>query len=254
MKKGLSGYVPVRNGDSLDYCWRLAAESLLAVCDEVIICDADSTDGTHEAADEWSSREKRLRVINYPWPNPVGDPWMLQKWLNFIREQVRYSSQITLDADEVLHPDSYPEICAAAHRGECRWFKRMNFWKDSRHLVPDGWVCGMNVARLGPSELMMVSDNPHPDGEPEIRRRATYHDSLRIWHLGFLRKPAAFFAKSKAMQSFICNSYDPRLTEAEKTGQPWYELSTFPAELVPYDGPHPEIVHEWLKARGYTYE
>lgn len=254
MKRGLCGYVPVRNCNDLDYCWRLSVESLLPVCDQVIVCDSDSTDGTKEELWQWLETEPKLRAINYPWPNPVGDPWMLQKWLNFIREHVSYDMQMTLDADEVLHPDSYKEIAYAVKMRECRWFKRLNFWKDCWHMVPDGWVCGMNVARLGPSELMMVSDNPHPDGEPEIRKRATFHDSLRIWHLGFLRKPEAFFAKSKVMQSVVCNSYDPRLAEAEKTGQPWYEVSTFPAELERFVGKHPPIVREWLRERGYDPE
>lgn len=252
MKEGISGYVPCRNIIRLDYCAELAVKSLLPVCDEVVVCDSDSDDGTREFFEQWMNSEPKLRVINYPWPNPCGDPWMLKKWLNFARDNLECRNQLTLDADEVLHPGAYPEIQAAAAAGECRWFKRFNFWMDCSHLVPEGHVCGTNVARLGPTDLEMVSDNPHPEGEPEIRKRATYHDTLRIWHLGFLRKPAAFFAKSKVMQHVVCNSYDPRLAEAERTGQPWYELSTFAPPLDAYTGKHPEIVHEWLKERGYS--
>ncbi len=41
----------IRNGDSLGYCWREAATSLLPVVDELILCDSDSNDGTREAMD-----------------------------------------------------------------------------------------------------------------------------------------------------------------------------------------------------------
>lgn len=262
--KSLSGYIPVRNGNSLDYAWQLAVESLLPICDEVVISDGESTDGTLQDALAWAEREPKLRVINFPWPvlpdpvavaanlpGPPGDPFFLSKWLDYTRKQLRYGMQITLDADEVLHPEAYDEVKRCVNERGSRWITRFHFWKSPRFLVPDGWVAGRNVARLGPTELFMPSDNPYPDGEPEIRNRATFHDSLKIWHLGFLRKPKAFFAKSRVMHAAIANGFDPRLEEAERTGQPWYELSTFPAPLEPYDGPHPEIVKPWLRERGY---
>jgi glycosyltransferase involved in cell wall biosynthesis len=254
MTPGLSGYVPVRNGLKLDYCFELAVRSLLPICDEVVVCDSDSTDGTKELVESWMEFEPRIRLINYPWPNPKGDVWMLMKWLNFARKELNFDMQITLDADEVLHPCSYPEIRHAVAEKSCRWFTRFNFWKNAQSLVPEGQVCGRNVVRLGPTELEMVSDNAeeHPGGEPAIRQRATFHPQLLIWHLGFLRNPEAFFAKSKVMQQALLNDYDKKLAEAEKTGQPWYELSNGHIQLDAFEGQHPNIVRPWLKERGYA--
>lgn len=250
--RGLSGYVPVRNGQILDYCWRLAVESLLPVCDEVVICDSDSEDGTRQAADEWAASDQRIRVVNYPWPSPKGDCWMLVKWLNFARRQLRYDMQITLDADEVLHPDSHSEIRRAVADRGCRVFRRHNFWKSPDLLVPDGYVCGRHVVRLGPTEHPMVSDNAEAPPEPElIRRFATRHPSLQIMHYGFLRRQDAFFAKSKIMQPAVCGTYDPRLVEAETTGQPWYTLSNANMKLERFTGTHPEIIKGWLRERGH---
>lgn len=253
LKRGLSGYVPVRNGERLDYCWRLAVESMLPICDEVVICDSDSDDGTKEAAVKWAEAEPKIRVINYPWPNPKGDVWMLMKWLNFARQHLSYDMQITLDADEVIHPDAYPEIRRAVEEKRSRWFRRLNFWKDPQHLIPDGQVCGMSVARLGPTDLEMPSDNAeaHPDGEPEIRTKAAYHPKLLIWHLGFLRPQEPFLLKSRVMQAALLNTYDPALAQAEKTGQKWHELSNAQLQLVPYDGTHPENIRTWLAERGH---
>lgn len=267
LQRGLSGYIPVRNGDRLDYCWREAAESLLPICDELILCDSDSTDGTRETMDAWAARNPKIRVLNRPWPvlptfeqwqhdmpRPPSDPMMLIKWLNWIREHCHYDMQITTDADEVLDPRSYPAIREAVKERGCRYFRRLNFWQDAQHLIPDGHVCGTNVARLGPTELPMCSDEPRPDGEPEIRKRATFDDSLRFFHYGFLRKPAAFFEKAKVMHLALHSSYDPRLVEAERTGQPWYQLSKWPDEipLVTYgDSYHPPQAIEWLRFRGY---
>lgn len=254
LQRGLSGYVPVRNGNKLDYCWQLAVKSMLPICDEVVICDSDSTDGTREEADAWAEREPKIRVINYPWPHPKGDVWMLMKWLNFARKELRFDMQITLDADEVIHPDAYPEIRRAVANKGCRWFRRLNFWNNPQSLIPDGQVCGMNVARLGPTECEMPSDNAeaHPGGEPAIRVKANYHPKLLICHMGFLRRQESFLAKSRVMQTALLNDYDKGLAKAEETGQPWYELSNASIQLVPYRGTQPEIVHDWLVERGYS--
>lgn len=271
LKRGLSGYVPVRNGNKMDYCWQLAVQSMLPVCDEVVICVAltkeelerenrsredpslpEGDDGTLREAEVWILREPKIRVVTYEWTNPKGDVWMMMKWLNYTRTLLHYDMQITLDADEVIHPDAYPEIRRAVAEKTSRWFRRLNFWQDARHLVPDGQVCGMNVARLGPTEYEMPSDNaePHPGGEPLIRQKALYHPKLLIFHLGFLRKQPAFFEKSRVMQQAVCGSYDKRLEEAERTGANWWEISKFNGALVPYNGTHPELVVPWLKERG----
>jgi glycosyltransferase involved in cell wall biosynthesis len=46
--KTLAGILCIRNGLKLDYCFREAGQSLLGVCDEVVICDSDSDDGTRQ--------------------------------------------------------------------------------------------------------------------------------------------------------------------------------------------------------------
>lgn len=252
MKRGLSGYVPVRNGNRLDYCWQLAVQSMLPVCDEVVVCDSDSDDNTRADVEAWMLVEPKLRWINYPWPDPKGDVWMLIKWLNFARKELRYDMQLTLDSDEVFHPDCYPEIRRAVAERGCRWIRRLNFWGDAQHTVREGQVCGTNVVRLGPTEYEMPSDNSeaHPGGEPMIRQKALYHPKLLIWHLGFLRRREAFFAKSRVMQMAVCNDYDKRLEAAETNGQPWHNNTGVVTE--PYTGTHPEIVRQWLTERGYT--
>lgn len=264
LKRGLSGYVPVKNGDTLDYCWFEAVMSLLPVCDEVIISDGGSTDGTLEAAMRLSKSSPRIRVVNYSWPvlptyetvkdskpGPPGNPRMLIDWLNWTRQFCQYDMQITTDADEILDPASWPEIRRAVEAKECRWFRRLHFWKDANHITQDDKVCGTNVARLGPTEMEMVSDEQRHEGEPPIRQLATFHDSLRFFHYGFIRRPGAFFAKSKIMQAALLNSYDGRLKMAEESGINWTDLTEI-GELVPFQGQHPDLMKKWLIERGYT--
>lgn len=254
--QGLSGFVMTRNCRRLDYCYELAIESLLPVCDEVLVCDSDSDDGTREELDLWAMNELKLRVINRPWPNPVGDTHFLVRWINHAREHLKYSMQLNLEADEVIPPSAYPAIRQAVDNRECRTFHRLNFWRDSEHLAPDGTYCGTTVGRLGNQELWMSSDAPDPHGPQDLVSRAILAGQdprLQIFHYGALRKPEAFVKKSWVMQTAIFNTMDERLKTAEKTGVHWETLCDFGGlPLIPFRGAHPKVAEGWLRERGYS--
>lgn len=251
----LSGYTLTRNCHALDYCFELTIASLLPVCDEVVVCDAESNDGTREQLDNWAAAEPKLRIVTYPWPNPVRDITWFTTWINFARGHLRHPMQLQLDADEVLCPLAHDTIRRAAAAGECRWLHRLNFWRDPQHLAPHGRVCGEQVVRLAPAHLWMPSDEPHPEGEPEIRVRAGWPPNaardLRIFHYGFLRRQPAFFAKVRAVNGAFFGSYDDRLVQAEAKGTAWQDECPFDLPLLDYREPHPELAHPWLRARGY---
>ena len=266
---GLTGIIPVRNAINLDYCYVEAVTSLLPVCNEVIICDSDSTDGTREQAEQWADHEPKIRLINYPWPKlptpdqveadlkerPPGDPRMLIKWLNYAKDFARFDTQINLDADEVLDPRAHQEVKNAVSDRLPRWFRRMNFWGSPNWEAPHGTVCGEKVVKMGPTEYEACSDEPRPEGEPEIRRLAIDGPNLLVWHLGFLREQNAFLRKSRVMQGALHNCYDPRLRKAEQTGEKWTDLSPFPEgrNMIPVNewSAFPPYVVEWLNARGH---
>ena len=146
----ISGYVCVRNGDSLDYCWREAVESLLHVADEVVISDGESTDGTREAAEEWSAREPRLRVVTYPWPDPFRRVQWWVEWINAARLELAGDFQLHLDADEVIDPGAREAVRSIAARGKSAWFERLNYWADAEHLAPIGRQhCRRQMAACG---------------------------------------------------------------------------------------------------------
>jgi hypothetical protein len=268
LKHGLSGYVPIRDGIRLDYCFTEAIESLLPVCDEVIAIDSESADGTRYLLDHWSKHEPKLRVVSYPWPRlptpeeverddpkrPPGDPRMLIAWLNYGRARCLYDRQITLDADEILDPASHPEIRRAVEDGIPRWFNRVNLWGDPFHEAPHGTVCGERVVRIAPTSMEMCSDEPRPEGEPEIRRLAIDGPQLTIFHMGFLRPQDAFLRKSRIMQAALHNCYDPRLRESERTGRSWTDASPFPEgyPILAFDGNRlPPLAKSWCRERGY---
>lgn len=254
----LGGYICVRNGDELDYCWREAVASLLPVCDEVLICDSDSTDGTREAADRMADQNPKIRVINMPWENPKGDGQWWVKWLNFARKHLTTHYQISLDADEHLsnHPDCHNAIreALAAGLNEARTFNRLNFWRDASHLIPEGHCCGKWVTRFGRTDWWMPSDEGHSAGELPILDEAQRDPRLEIFHLGFLRRKDAFFRKAKVVLGAFFNNYDQRLAKLEAEDKPLADVGEceWTSNIVPWQGYMPDAVEQWLSDRGHT--
>lgn len=246
----ISGYVCARNALELDYCLKEAVCSLVPICDEVVVCDGESTDATRDLIS--SIGDSRIRIITYPWPNPKNDPSFWVKWLNFARERLSHDYQISLDADEVLDPVAYDTVRRMADAKQCGLFRRLNYWRDPYHLVPHNRACGEMVARCGPQDLWMPSDEPHPAVSPNVRTNSVAHPGLVIHHYGFLRKPDAFVEKSKAVQQMFFGSVDTRLTQTAAEGKRWDERDYFDGEpLREYHAGHPDVIKPWLQERGH---
>lgn len=249
----IGGAVCIRNGFELDYPFKEAIESLLPVCDEVCVCDGESTDGTQEYLREWKRREPKLNLCVYPWPVPKGDSDFWVTLLNYARQHLKTYWHFQLDADEVLHEKSYPtirEFCKRNRRSAI--VTRWNFWKDHKHTIPDGFCCGKHVIRLGPTHIWMASDGSHPLGA-DMASMSEMTD-IEIFHVGFIRKPKAFFSKEKLLQGYFFNTYDPRLEKAETFEGNWMEMpgvTGWEDRVDEFGGTYPEVLKPWLKERGY---
>lgn len=253
----LGGNVCVRNGDELDYCWREAVLSLLPVCDEVVICDGESTDGTQEAIRDWMNIEPKIKLCVYKWPDPKGDIDFWVNWLNYARLHVRSDFMIQLDADEILSEQSYPAVRAVKDLAYPQyfslWCSRYNFWKDERHLIPPGVCLSDRVIRIAPQNVWLPSDGIHRNGGEAVGMARDWREQIQIFHYGFLRKPGAFFKKARALQGYFFDNYDSRLAavEDDKNWMTNIKDVEWINQLVEFRGSHPALGKVWLRERGY---
>lgn len=254
MKRGISGYTVVRNALELDYPVHLTIQSLLVGCNEVVVGLADSTDGTTEMLEEWARRETRLRLIRQPWPDPTADVKWFTRWINQTREHLLYDTQLMLDADELIESGCF-DVLRAYPPGTSLTMHRLNYWRNSKHLIPHGRCCSHLVTRFGPTPLWMPSDEIYgghdfPGPEPIIRQKAKVNDRLVIHHLGFLRKREALFAKCRVVLKAFFGGYDSRLEEAERHPEKaWQDFCQFDLPLLNCDGSGLEMAKEWLEER-----
>lgn len=250
--KTISGILCCRNTESLDYCWKEAGQSLLGVCDELVISDCSSSDGTRELIDDWARKDSRIKVVDYPWENPVSTNKWWPEWVNKTIKQASGEWIIQLDADEILHENSYAEVRIASNESRAAICKRWNFWKDDKHLIPSGFCCSDNVIRVGSSKMYMPSD--YPMNEALEIMAIAQPAPIFIGHYGFLRKREAFFQKARVVQNIWAGSFDPRLAAAEAAGGNWMThsgVTGWENNLVPFTGTHPKLILPWLKERGY---
>lgn len=254
MTPTLGGFIGIRNGSRLDYCWREAVQSLLPICDEVLICDCDSDDGTRETMDEWAHREPKITLANFPWTNPIATNQWWPDFLNYARQHLKTEFAITVDADELIHENSYDIIRRAVEARKSVICHRYNFWRDARSLIPPGVCCGTDVIRIGPQNQWMPSDYPDPRAEWIQRNAVMTSPRVEIYHYGFLRERKAFFRKAREVQRIWVNSYDPRLEKAETFEGNWAEMpgiTSWEDKLVPFSGTHPALIHNWLRERNH---
>ncbi len=110
-QSSLSGYTTTKDCISQNYPWEQCIESLLGFCDEVVVVDGGSTDGTWEKLSEWSEKEDKLLV------HQETRDWDHERFAVFDGLQKALARSLCTsnfcwqqDCDEVVHEDDYEKI------------------------------------------------------------------------------------------------------------------------------------------------
>ncbi len=107
----VSGYTTTKNVITHDYPWRESITSLLGFCDEVVVVDGGSDDGTWEELQNWSKTEDKLRVYQ------VKRDWDHYRFALFDFQQKAVARSLCKsdwcwqsDVDEVVHERDYEKV------------------------------------------------------------------------------------------------------------------------------------------------
>jgi glycosyltransferase involved in cell wall biosynthesis len=107
----LSGYTTTKDVINSGYPWEQSIKSMLSFCDEVVVADGGSTDGTWKKLLAWSKKEEKLKVFQY-----VKD-YTNKRFAVFDGElKADARSHCTMDwcwqqdLDEIVHEDDYNKI------------------------------------------------------------------------------------------------------------------------------------------------
>lgn len=247
MSKTLGGTIFVRNAIEFDYCIVEAIQCLQNLCDEVVVVDAGSDDGTAELLATMA--DQNTIVINLDkaeWFSRHGRE-KLAYFTNIAIGCLTTDYNINLQADEIIHEKSFLAIREAINTaGEAFCCTRKNLWKDCNHVldVPrERLPCSTEIIRLAKTNYKSVGDAE----SLEAPASADYLKEIVIWHYGFVRKKEVMINKIKNMQTNVFEiDYDKKMDGMEVFDwSAWFSET----DLKPITEEHPKFIKSWIISR-----
>lgn len=250
----LAGISILKNAVKYDYCFEQSIQSMLDVCDAVIVAYVESEDDTFERLIKMSS--DRLFIIQLKeadW-NFYPDKHRLSYITNIAiqhADRLGFPYILSVQADEVIHESSYTAIRKFIDEGgEAAIIKRINLWKtpDFELNVPhERMPCNTQVLRLAKSNFRAYDDAESLglDRTHEVK----IIDDIVLLHYGFVRKKEVMKSKIINMQQGVFGmiDYDKKLDECDVFNPDlWFDPEK---DLKPISITHPELMKDWVKER-----
>lgn len=252
----LGGSTFVHNGLEFDYNFRETIFCLSELCDKFVVVDAGSTDGTRQVLFEMAMLISNMKLITIS-----EDGWDAEHG----REKLSYFSNIAIDAldtdwnfylqaDEVLHEDSFPYVRKAIENDQANGYliRRHNLWKDCNHILnveQSRKPCSTDIVRLARTKYHCVGD-AESIGVTDGIVGLNYLNKIEIYHMGFVRKREVMKAKIINMQEKVFEiDHDKRLDESEIFDPMRYFSESDLITLQSAGKTLPKFIQEWAKTR-----
>jgi len=268
MKNRLGGSMFIRNGIRYDYCFREALASLCAVCDEVVILDAGSDDGTIDVLKEIAANTVNLTLY-------TGATWECERpgypgkdRLAVLANQAKdllspaCNWHFMLQADEVIHEDSFPAIRKIVEEDDPAMLavavRRLNLYGDMNHHVrlgdmPAGFgkPCNDAPIRLARRQYVALGDAESLGGVPSHSDfNFDYVDRIITFHYGYVRNPIVEVNKVLDMQGWFGCGQDERIKRMKAESKPYDPFEIMPREChEELRITHPSFSRQWVSQR-----
>jgi hypothetical protein len=220
----LTGFMVVRNGISQGYPFLEAVRAALPICDEFLIGDGGSDDGTWEALEELRERERdRVQLYRSPWPKGIDRRHVIAAETNRLKERCRTRYCFNVQANEIVHERTLREIALQPQlhpEGELfrlpfltvigtsiAWqidFRRRLF-VNRREIVSrgDGFDCGYDPRLLARSPRKFLRYLLHRQGEKTVHLSAPVFRFRALFPVNYLRKLRLRAKGGEASESWL---------------------------------------------------
>lgn len=250
MSKTLGGTIFIHNSISQGYCIKESVDCLKALCDEIIVVDAGSTDGTTDLVKSFANNKTQVVCCsNEEWKEKqsVLKQEVLAYYTNFAASFLSTEWHYNQQADEVLHQDCFEDVRKIIEEdAQGFWARRYNLWGNSQHYLdvdesrkPVGDVV-LRLARTGYQSVVDAQSLHVPDA------RWDYLNKLRIYHFGFVRNKYLHCGKIKHMMENVFGwDNDKRVEEMNNVFDPFVHFSK--DDLKEIIEPLPIFAEKWAE-------
>ena len=234
-----------------DYPFQGALRALLDVCDQVIVLDGESTDGTFEELERVQAEvgPDRLRLHQMQFNHTRRFWYEARVWL--LGQVGRRDYVFFLDADEVFHEDQAHLIRdLIERRAKQLTFNYTHFYGDPGHWMDNPALYPRNTRAWKRSSGLhwVYFENGCADDLVTRWGRSGHTTStdqgLRMYHYGWARSPKAMGMKSGRFEAFYAGSEDYRDGELPQPTPFAYNMDD--PHIRAFAGSHPKYMKDWI--------
>ena len=244
----VSGFTFIRNARKFDYPIEEAILSILPLCDEVVVAVGNSEDDTREMV---AALGPKIRIIDTQWDDSLREGGrVLAEETNKALDAINPNSDwaFYIQGDEVIHEKYLPAIS----EGMKRWeddervegllFNYLHFYGSFDYVANSPFWYRREVRIVRPDKAIRSYRDAQGFRKNGQKLRVKPIEAA-VHHYGWVKDPRHQQAKQKEFHKLWHSDEEV----AAKTG----EAETFDysgvRSLVPFEGTHPEVMHERLK-------
>ena len=254
----VSGFTFIRNGIDYDYPIVEAIQSILPLCDEVVVAVGKSDDDTLSLIQSIDS--DRIRIIETTWDDTLREGGRVlametDKALAAVSSDTDWC--LYIQGDEVLHEDGYPAIKKAMmdnlHRSQVDGLllPYLHFYGSYDYVgTSSKWYRNeIRVIKPGRSIYSFRDAQGFRKGANEKLRVARVN--ARMHHYGWVKEPAAMQRKQ---ENFHKMWHDDRWMTEHVVASEAYDYGREVSQLARYDGTHPNVMRHRVQLQNWTFD
>ena len=252
----VTGFSFIRNALKYQYPVVEALQSILPLCDKVIVAVGNSEDATRELISSISPQ--KIRIIDTVWDDSLrrrGQVLAVETNKAFKAIEKDADWCFYIQGDEVVHESGYDEIVKAMHQWKNHkevdglLFKYRHFYGSFDNIgVSSQWY---------KREIRIVRNNKSIYSYRDAQGfRKGNNKKLRVkpldayvHHYGWVRKPDVMFSKQHSLGAFYNGDED--LSQTIHAGE--FDYSTIDA-LEKFTGKHPAVMKNRIEKMNWQFE
>lgn len=253
----VSGFTFIRNAVLLDYPIVAAIQSILPLCDEVVVAVGNSTDDTLALI---QNIDPKVRIIQTTWDDTLRENGRVlavetDKALAAINPAADWA--IYIQGDEVLHEADHPNILKAMTRFQYDQdvdgllFDYLHFYGSYDYIgVSNNWY-KKEIRIIKPGRGIFSFRDAQGFRKTPDQKLKVAAANASVYHYGWVKDPQAMQRKQ---ESFHKLWHDDAWLEKNIKVANAFDYEDHIHELARFEGTHPQWIAARIAERNWTFQ